>query len=207
MRNAGLLLILSCLIPLGLVLAQAPVPVTPLQGTTPEPAPTHFTLELYYEHESDHAFAQAEAAKLIALVHSLAPHIDLQVLVFQATDIKRVKFPYGGVIHDVPTEAPSRDDRQSLLISSEDVGAEGWAGEHQGCLSKAKLVALVQRGGDSADVTIHEWLHTIAGLEINGRKIPNPHTNAAFGFPLPTERSPNGIYTWHAWYAFMLREH
>jgi hypothetical protein len=175
-------------------------------STKMHPAPSHFTLELYFERESDHAFVDDEAARLIALVAALAPHIDLEVLTSKATAITRVLFDSDGTRHDVPNQAPSKIGRQALLITNEDIGAEGWAGRVQGCLSKQRMEKKRMAGADSADITIHEWLHTIEGLEINGRMIPHPHLNASFGFPNPSGRGPDGGDTWHSWYRYELRE-
>ena len=51
-------------------------------------------------------------------------------------------------------------------------------GGKQGCLNKQKVEKKLQKGVSPADITIHEWLHTIEDLEINGGQIPNSHTNA-----------------------------
>jgi hypothetical protein len=86
---------------------------------------TTFILELYFENEGDRAFAEGEADELKCLVHLLAPHIDLKVEVVKATVIERIQFYYLGTSYDVPNHAPSVEGRQSLLITSENIGAQG----------------------------------------------------------------------------------
>jgi hypothetical protein len=167
--------------------------------------PAEFFLELYFEHDVDRAFAEGEANKLTSLVRKLAPHIALHVSVLNATNILRRRFCCDGRSYDVPNQAPSRSGRQSLLITSEDIQAEGWAGSKQGCLSKQRMEEKERNRGSSADITIHEWMHTIEGLQVDGRRMPDPHSNASFGFTVPSGRGGDGQDIWHDWYAFALR--
>jgi len=170
---------------------------------------TSFILELYYEQDDDQSFAVCEAKKLGDLVHRLVPdkHLSLEIRVLKAAAIYRVIFQDAGVRHNVPNQNPSTDGHQSLLITREDIGAEGWAGAKKGCLSKRALEEKASLGADSADISIHEWLHTIEGCEIDGWIIPHPHANPRFGFAAASGRGPDGKETWHDWYKFALGVH
>jgi hypothetical protein len=153
---------------------------------------TAFTLELYYEPGVGQGFAADSAERLKRLVSMLAPHVDLTVLVLPTQNIVRSRFLYDGKTLDVPNHAPLSQQHQSLLITTEDIQAEGWAGLGRGCLSKSRMSAKINAGGDSADITIHEWLHTVEGAEIDGWRIPNPHSNGQYGFVNPSGRSDDG---------------
>ena len=168
---------------------------------------TSFTLELYFEDDCDRTFAEQEAAKLIELVRALAPHLVLEVKTRKATAISRSRFRFEDTQYDVPNQVPSRQGCQSLLITKEPIGASGWAGRGQGCLSKQALDEKAKKGANSADISLHEWMHTIEGLEINGRKIPHLHQNKELGFPSASGQGPDGENTWHDWYRYVLRNH
>ncbi|MEI7901133.1 MAG: NPCBM/NEW2 domain-containing protein, partial [bacterium] len=163
-----------------------------------------FTLELYYMKDSDKKFAEEEAKRMIALLGKIAPHIELDIKVVKATAPFRSKFESNGW-HDVPNHQPSDKCFQSLLITEEDIGAAGWAGPVMGCLSKQRLQDKLARGGDSADISLHEWMHTICGQKINGREIGWLHANPQFGFSDPDYLDKCGDGIWHKWYAFLLR--
>jgi hypothetical protein len=72
----------------------------------------------------------------------LAPHVDVTVLVLPTQNIVRSRFLYDGKTLDVPNHAPLSQQHQSLLITSEDIQAEGWAGLGRGCLSKSRMSAM-----------------------------------------------------------------
>jgi hypothetical protein len=163
-----------------------------------------FILELYYEHDDDQDFAVCEAKKLGSLVKRLAPHLSLEIRVLKATAIYRAVFEYEGAWLNVPNQGPSCEDHQSLLITREEIGASGWAGPKTGCLSKQALEEKASKGADSADITIHEWLHTLEGREIDGWMVPNAHANPQFGFEFASSRGPDGLGIWHDWYRFAL---
>lgn len=42
-----------------------------------------------------------------------------------------------------------------------------------GCLSAQALKEKRSRGRNPADITVHEWIHTLQGLHINGRPVPS----------------------------------
>lgn len=163
-----------------------------------------FTLELYYMKDSDKKFAEEEAKRMVALLGKIAPHIELDIKVVKATAPFRSKFESGGW-HDVPNHQPSNKNFQSLLITEEDIGAAGWAGPVMGCLSKQRLQDKLARGGDSADISLHEWMHTLYGQKINGREIGWLHANPQFGFSDPDYLDTCGDGIWHKWYTFLLR--
>ena len=163
-----------------------------------------FTLELYYLKDSDKKFAEEESKRMIALLGKIAPHIELNIKVVKATAPFRSTFESNGW-HDVPNHQPSDKNFQSLLITEEDIGAAGWAGPVMGCLSKQRLEDKRARGGNSADISLHEWMHTLYGQKINGREIGWLHANPQFGFSDPDCLDACGDGIWHKWYAFLLR--
>jgi hypothetical protein len=167
-----------------------------------------FTLELYYENNCDREFAISEAAKFRAEVTRLAPRVDVGVQVLKTAKIIRARGEVSGEPFDVPNVEPSSHDCQSLLITSEpiklgDRSLQGLAGNPKGCISKPAMEDKTRRGGNSADITIHEWLHTVAGTPLNGHRIPNPDSAQANGFT-PTV-GPDGEHRWDDWYRYMLR--
>jgi hypothetical protein len=179
-----------------------PAAVAP-SGTPAKIAKT-FSLELYYAKDKDRAFAEAEAKRMVKLLAELAPHIELKIRVLKSTSPVRCKFDSNGP-HDVPNQRPSSDACQSLLITDEDIGAAGWAGPKMGCLSKQRMEEKLAKGADSADISLHEWMHTLYGQEINGRTLGWLHDNPKFGFPDPDSIDKSGDGVWHRWYKFYLR--
>ena len=169
------------------------------------PSQIPFTLELYYEADGDRPLAEAAAARHRKLVSLLAPHIALRIDVRKASVIVRFPAPWGAT-RTFPSHEPSAAGAQALLITAEDIGAEGIAGPPQGCVSRRAIEGKLAKGADPADLTVHEWLHTIAGTLINGRPVPNPDHHSRFGFPLPSGRGPDGADTWHEWYRYALRQ-
>jgi hypothetical protein len=165
--------------------------------------PTQFCLAIFFEQDHDERFAYEESDKLLRLVEELAPHIALNVEVFQASRILRARFSYGGRDYNVPNHEPVWRGGQTLLITNEEIGAEGWAGREMGCLSKRMMQLKAKRGQSSADITIHEWLHTIEGRTIDGRQVPHPHSAKSYGISKDTAVSYD---RWYSWYRFMLRE-
>ena len=166
---------------------------------------TEFSLELFYEQDDDLGFAEAEAQKLRALVSCLAPHIELRTKVYKATNIST--YPHhrnDGRVYDIPTHEPMEDGSQTLVVTRSDIGSEGRAGQGKGCVCKPRMEQKIRNGGDSAEITIHEWFHTIAGKRINGREIPNPD-RADPGFEQPSGKGPDGEPQWLDWYRHMLR--
>ena len=163
--------------------------------------PTEFRLEIFFfEQEQDKDFAEKEAEKLLTLVTKLAPHINLRIKVQKASR------PYRK--WNIPVHDPIEEGSQTLLITHEEIRVEGRAGPEKGCLSKQKMVEKERKGGNSADITIHEWIHTIVGKTINGREIPNPDHSAYYGFSENTAtKGPNGAYRWCNWYRHILREY
>ena len=166
-----------------------------------------FTLELYYEQPGTGEFAESVKDDLLRLVGALAPHINLTVHVLPATGIIRSRFfDAQGAFRDVPNQPATIPERQSLLITSEEIGASGWAGPGSGCVSKGAILRKRHNRGDSADITIHEWLHTLQGQHIGVRSLPSPHNNGAYPeYGSPSGHSLDGDQTWHAWYRFLLR--
>jgi hypothetical protein len=164
-------------------------------------------LELYYERDSDRAFAEEARAALLVLLSDIAPHVQLDVFVLKAVDLIWIGHPFDLGRSNIPNHLPTAEHHQSLLITNADLGPnyEGLAGPGKGCLSKQSMQEKLDQGGDSADISIHEWLHTIEGLKIGGRTLPSPDNNGAYGFGMASGRGGDGKATWHDWYRFILR--
>lgn len=166
---------------------------------------TEFYLELFYEQNDDLGFTEAEAQKLRALVSCLAPHIALRTKVYKATSISTYPLPRNdGKVYDIPTHEPMEEGSQTLIVTNNDIGSQGRAEPGKGCVCKPRMEQKIGNGGDSAEITIHEWLHTISRKRINGREIPNPH-RADPGFEQPSGIGPDGEFQWLDWYRYMLR--
>lgn len=165
-----------------------------------------FSLEFFYEEDEDREFTEAEAAKFETLVQLLAAaDVTVQTSVHKATAPYRSKFTdKTGTPRDVPNHAPTDGTSQTLLITNEEIDAQGWAGPGAGCVSKSRMEKKECNGGNSADITIHEWLHTISGQPFHGRTLHHPHDNAIHGFPNGT-KGPDGEDQWYDWYTFILR--
>jgi hypothetical protein len=172
---------------------------------------THFTLELYYEHDDDRAFAEAVRVDLIELVRRLAPHLTLEVLVVKASAIRRGEA-------DRPYHDAGAPGRQTMLVTREEVGAQGWGWTQEdltgrgwgqqghAVVSTQRMEDKARRGGDPADISIHEWLHTIEGLEIRDGD-PVPWVDCGnLAAPFPPTRGPDDEDVWHDWYRHMLRQ-
>ncbi|MBI5634120.1 MAG: hypothetical protein HZA15_11660 [Nitrospirae bacterium] len=170
-----------------------------------------FNLELYITHESDRAFSDREKTKLTNLVKRIAPHIDLEVHVLIATDVVCSGLDQENSDY-MQFHRPSRNGYQSLLITNKFLGPGDVQGRafidgniRAGCIIKPRMEKKIDRGGHSEDVTIHEWIHTIFGMKINGRKIPDPHT-LTNGYKCDSDKAPDGDDQWYDWYGYLLRE-
>lgn len=167
---------------------------------------TEFSVEFFYEHDVDPGFVFVEAEKLRALVHRLAPHIELRTKVYKAKSISRYKLDRGdGKEYYIPQHEPTEEESQTLVVTNNEIGSQGHAGPGKGCVCKPKMKEKIRAGGDSAEITIHEWLHTIEGKEINGRKLPSPDDRTDPGFVESTVRGPDGEIQWLDWYRYLLR--
>ena len=163
---------------------------------------TEFRLEIYYEHDSDQEFAQREKQKLCTLVSEIAPHIQLKTKVLKAKTIDKIdNYFYNGRYFNLRLHDPEEAGSQTLLITNDDVRAEGFTYGQRGCLDKQKMEGKQRRGENSADITIHEWLHTIAGKQIGGRILPCPDDPKGLEFEC---KDINGKVHWHYWYKYIL---
>jgi len=167
---------------------------------------TEFSLELFYEQDGDLGFSEAEAQKLRDLVGCLAPHIELRTQVYKATSISTNPLPRNdGRVYDIPTHEPMEEGSQTLVVTNNDIGSQGRGGPGKGCVCKTEMEKKIRNGGNSAEITIHEWLHTIQGKRINGREIPNPDNREVPGFIRSSHKGPDGELQWLDWYRYLLR--
>jgi len=157
-------------------------------------------LELYFESDGDRDLTERLSAALQQLVRALAPHIALDVHVLEAHSFRRNVD--SGTGRDVPSHDPSVPGRQTLLITSEDIQAEGWGWPGSCVVSNQALNRKAAKGGNPAEILIHEWIHTVQGEVINGRPVPFADHAEKMGFrPTP---GADGEPTWHDWYRFAL---
>jgi hypothetical protein len=161
-----------------------------------------FFLEIYFESDDDRSVADRGAESVRRLVTTLAPHIELQIVVIKYSRICRRHFDWGGADRDVPCHEPSSKGRQTLLITNESLGAEGWGWPGAGVASKQEMEAKAHAGGDVADILLHEWLHTIQNVPINGRPVPFADDAEKMGFK--SVPGLDGKPTWHDWFRFAL---
>jgi len=161
--------------------------------------PAEFSLEIFFEQDQDSEFAVKEAGKLRILVGKLAPHIRLNTRTLRANSMRIFRMRCGdGYI--VPVHKPSEPGWQTLLITHEVIGTDDKQGrgtKEVCCVSKQRLEEQVER---SADITIHEWLHTLEGKELNGRTLPCPDDREGLQFEWL-----NADGQWYAWYTHILR--
>ncbi len=165
---------------------------------------TEFRLEFFYEQDDDLKFAEAEAQKLRGLVGCLAPHIELRTKVYKAKATSISTYPVerkDGTVN-IPRHEPMEAGSQTLLVTNTDIGSEGHAWPGKGCVCKPRMEQKIRNGGNSTEITIHEWLHTIEGQTINGRTIPNPDCKEGHRF---RKEGPDGESQWLDWYGHMLR--
>ncbi len=166
---------------------------------------TEFSLEFYYEQDVDPRFVEVEAEKLRTLVHRLAPHIELRTKVYKAKNISTYPFCRDGKLYYIPEHEHTEEGSQTLVVTNNDIGSQGRSGPGKGCVCKPRMEQKIRAGGDSAEITIHEWLHTIEGKDINGRIIPSPDDKTDPRFVESTVRGPDGDIQWLDWYKYLLR--
>ena len=163
-------------------------------------------LEFYAELRGQLPFLREAAEAHLSLVAALAPHLLLEVRPLLATQVVRSRGVMGDTPYDVPNHLPSSPQYQSLLMTREEIAWPGLAGPGKGCVSERALRAKRLAGADPADITVHEWLHTLEGLIICGRRMPSPDSNGGHPeFRAASGRAPDGGDTWHDWYRFLLR--
>src|SRR5207244_5627273 len=95
-----------------------------------------------------------------------------------------------------------RRGHQTLLITSDDIQAQGWGWPGSCVVSKGALSSKAVKGGNMADILIHEWIHTIQGKVINARPVPVADDAEKLGFSCT--QGADGEPIWHDWYRFAL---
>jgi hypothetical protein len=85
---------------------------------------------------------------------------------------------------------------------SEDIQAQGWGWSGSCVVSKQALNIKAAKGGNTADILIHEWIHTIQGVIMNGRLVPFADDAQKMGFRCTL--GADGEPIWHEWYRFAL---
>jgi hypothetical protein len=163
---------------------------------------TMLSLELYYEQDVDLDLANRAKELLRALVARIAPHINFNIGAELATDIKEQKFQLHGTPRCIPYHPPSQAGRQSLLITSRLIYAEGWGWKGACVVSASALNRKEAAGGNMAVILIHEWLHSLEGEVINSRTVPFADSAEKHGFAGVPEGQ--GGLSWHAWYSYAL---
>jgi hypothetical protein len=161
---------------------------------------------VYFESENDRDFAERASGALQQLVGTIAPNVVLlEILTLKANLIRRHSFSWEGGERNVPYHPPSQLGRQTLLITSEDIQAQGWGWPGSCVVSKRELDIKAASGGNPADILIHEWLHSIEGQIINGRPVPFVDDDEQMGLMGFTGSvGTDGEPTWHDWYRYVL---
>jgi len=166
------------------------------------PMMTMLSLELYYEQDVGLELADRAKESLRALVARIAPHIALDIGVELATGIKERTIQLKDTLLRVPYHLPSQSGRQSLLITTQPLYAEGRGWQGACVVSASALNEKEGAGGNMADILIHEWIHSLEGNVINGRPVPFADLAEEQGFA--PEMDSQGRKTWHAWYRYVL---
>lgn len=186
-----------------------------------------FCLEIFYERDEDRGFADCEAAKLERLVRCLAPGLQLCITTTGSTAPCREKgfLTEGGVEYhyDVPTHCPSGAKCQTLFISNGPIhltplagpsgphgpsgsgvlSTEGLGWRGGGCLSRPRMQEKQRGGGNSADITIHEWIHAIQDMRAGGKPVPSAHC-PDLQRCYPPDKGPDCVDRWYCWYGAIL---
>jgi len=64
----------------------------------------------------------------------------------------------------------------------------------------------MKNGGNPADITVHEWRHTLEGVIMHGEPLPSPDNSSMHGqFCKASGFGPDGQPTWYDWYSYLLR--
>lgn len=161
-----------------------------------------FVLELYYG-KGDLDLGERSREALVSLVTRIAPNVELETHVLPARKILRTSFEVEGVRYEnVPYHGPGSSGRETLLITPEQIGRDGFGWNGCCVVTRAAILRKAEHRGNPADLLIHEWLHTLYGEEIDGCPIPFVDHAGAFGFS--GVRGLDGEDTWHEWYRYML---
>jgi hypothetical protein len=164
-----------------------------------------FCLQIFYEQSDDRQLSEDVANNLRELVNKLAPHIELQTSVLPATSIEMWRIDRDSSDACGPTHPPTSVDTQTLVVTNREFGSagHGWA-QGRACVSRREMETKARKCGDPTEIVIHEWLHTIVGRIINGRRITNPD-QLIDGFTGPSGIRPDGAPQWFDWYRHLLR--
>jgi hypothetical protein len=157
-------------------------------------------LDVFYDDGVDEAFARRAADDLVAEVRRLAPHVALNVEVLPATAVG----PWHGHLASgrgfkAFYHEPSVPDRQSLLITDSDIGDfEGLGTIGYAVVSMPRMIEKERSGGYPVDIVIHEWLHTIEAVSIDGHPVPCVDHAQRYGYA--AEQDSAGQWRWPTWY-------
>jgi len=157
--------------------------------------PTQFTLEIYYESGVDRATADMAADGMQSLLTELRldPPITLSIDVLPATHVERTNLPY---------HVASRPGRQTMLLTNEPIGAQGWGWPGHCVVNVPLMMDKIRRRGNAADILVHEWIHTIHNATINGRVVPFADDAEKSGFV--GTMGPDGELRWLPWFRHCL---
>jgi hypothetical protein len=161
-----------------------------------------FALDLFYETDQDEVFAEQVSEGLQKAVGRVAAHVSLVIEHKLATQIEPWDVPWNGQIVHAIKHLPSDASRQSLLIANRYLVAQGFGTPGYCVVSKPRMEGKASAGGDPADISIHEWIHTIEGAVINGRVVPfadDAEKLAFVGAP-----GPDGELRWDSWFRYAL---
>jgi len=152
-------------------------------------------LEIYYESGVDRAIAEmaAEAMQSLLAALCLDPPIELSIEVQPAIHVEHANLPY---------HRASQPGLQTMLLTNEQLGAQGWGWSGHCVVNVSLMLDKARRGGDPADILIHEWIHTLQGETINGRVVPFADDAGDQGFV--GTMGPDGELRWLPWFRHCL---
>jgi hypothetical protein len=171
--------------------------------TADEPVSTQsLLLDLFFEEEATREFAFEAASGLRQAVARLAPSVDVQVEIHLATNVVPWEFNAEGRAIRIVRHASTSSDRQSLLITDMDLGALGWGTKGSAVVNRQGMEQKAASGGDPIDIVVHEWIHTLEGISINGRPVPFADDATKYGFVAVA--GADGQDRWDAWFSYAL---
>lgn len=154
-------------------------------------------LDLFYEAVDDELCTHELAACLIATAERLAPSIDLNIHVMKASQVERWPVVVSTGEFQAVRHAPSVPGHQSLLLTRVPLVHYGYGQAGIGVVSMLAAEDKKARGGDPVDIVIHEWIHTLQGIVLNGRPVPFVDDAENFGYHgVP---GPDGEPRWEDW--------
>jgi len=161
------------------------------------------------ERPSDMVFCIREAAKLRQYVAQLS-HAWVSF-----TPSERIATSIQRNANNHPFALVQGDETSTMLLTREvlyqdgrEIAGWGDGSRRQAVVSIQKLETYMQANGEnrSVDTTIHEWLHSIYGIQVRGTPVPNPDDDQKYKYPgaYGADRATGQREGWRRWYEAIL---